>query len=189
MASITNIPPEILNMICETLSWKDIQNLEKVLPSELFIQSGIIKDVFERSEKVFKDEMNSLTMDSVKYNKKFDIHVSQYNSLIRIYQGGSIHSFHLLINNEYEQVVRYEYLLRKNYNRAVKIDKEVRKFLKYFIKIFVPSFDSSISRRDSYTSRMKVVSKLRKLRNSLWRMTFEVFGFAPLFPKSLSVLL
>ena len=91
MASITNIPPEILNMICETLSWKDIQNLEKVLPSELFIQSGIIKDVFERSEKVFKDEMNSLTMDSVKYNKKFDIHVSQYNSLIRIYQGGSIH--------------------------------------------------------------------------------------------------
>ena len=134
MASITNIPPEILNMICETLSWKDIQNLEKVLPSELFIQSGIIKDVFERSEKVFKDEMNSLTMDCVKYNKKFDIHVSQYNSLIRNYQGGSIHSFHSLINNEYEQVIRYEHLIKENHKRVVAIDKEVRTFMKYYLK-------------------------------------------------------
>ena len=76
MASITNIPPEILNVICETLSWRDIKNLEKVLPSELFIQSGIIKDVYERSEKVFKDEMNSLTMDSVNYKKELDFLIS-----------------------------------------------------------------------------------------------------------------
>ena len=188
MASITNIPPEILNMICETLSWRDIKNLEKVLPSELFIHSGIIKDVYERSEKVFKDEMNSLTMDSVNYKKELDFLISRYNSLIRNFHG-NFHMFHSLLNIVYEKIVRYENLFIENYNRAVKIDKEVRKFLKYFIKILVPLSDSFTSRRDSYTSRRKVVSKLRKLKNSLRRMTFEVFGFVPSFPRSLWILL
>ena len=137
---------------------------------------------------MYKEEINSLAMDSVKYNKKIDIHVSQYNSLIRNFHG-NFHMFHSLLNIVYEKIVRYENLFIENYNRAVKIDKEVRKFLKYFIKILVPLSDSSTSRRDSYTSRRKVVSKLRKLKNSLRRMTFEVFGFVPLFPRSLWILL
>ena len=49
MASITNIPGEILNMIYETISWKDIKNLEKVLLFDLFVHSGIKKDVFART--------------------------------------------------------------------------------------------------------------------------------------------
>ena len=94
MAHISNIPPEILNMICQTLSWRDIKNLELVLPFDLFTQSGIRDDVFERTLQMSIEETNSLTMDSVNLKKEFDSHVSQYNSLIRNYQGGSIHSFH-----------------------------------------------------------------------------------------------
>ena len=66
------------------------KNLEKVLPADLFIHSGI-KNVFERTQQMYKKEMNSLAMDSINY-KKNDIHVSQYNSIITNYQGGGIHS-------------------------------------------------------------------------------------------------
>ena len=70
MASITNIPPEILNMICQILSWRDIKNLELVLPFDLFTQSGIRDDVFERTLQMSIEETNSLTMDSVNLKKK-----------------------------------------------------------------------------------------------------------------------
>ena len=133
MAHISNIPPEILNMICQTLSWRDIKNLELVLPFDLFTQSGIRDDVFERTLQMSIKETNSLTMDSVNLKKEFDSHVSQYNSLIRNYQGGSIHSFHSLINNEYEQVMRYEHLIKENHKRVVAIDREVRTFRKYYL--------------------------------------------------------
>ena len=134
MGSITNIPPEILNMICRTLSWRDIKNLEEVLPSDLFIQSGIKEDVYERTVQMFKDEINLLELNSVNYHKEFEYHVSHYNSLIINYQGEGIHSFHSLLNSEYEQVVRYENLKSQTFRRAVTFYNELRKFEKYYLK-------------------------------------------------------
>ena len=99
----------------------------------MFTQSGIRDNVFERTLQMSIEETNSLTMDSVNFKKEFDYHVSQYNSLIRNFQG-SYHSFHSLINNEYEQAVRYQHLIKENYKRGVAIDKEERKFRKYYLK-------------------------------------------------------
>ena len=70
MAHISNIPPEILNMICQTLSWRDIKNLELVLPFDLFTQSGIRDDVFERTLQMYIKETKSLAMDSVNFKKE-----------------------------------------------------------------------------------------------------------------------
>ena len=73
-------------------------------------------------------------MNSVNYDKEFECHVSQYNFLIRNYQGGGIHIFHSLINSEYEQVVRYENLKSQTFRRAVTFYNELRKFEKYYLK-------------------------------------------------------
>ena len=175
MSIIINIPPEILNMICKTLSWRDIKNLEEVLPSDLFIQSGIKEDVYERTEQMFKNKMNLLALNSVNYDKEFEYHVSQYNFLIRNYQGRGIHSFHSLINSEYEQVVRYENLKSQNFKRAFKFENELRKFMKYCLKgsvekMYTPAFTLEFPVLACSPYRRKLVSKLR-LRHPNLRFT------------------
>ena len=110
--------------------------------------------------------MNLLGINSYNYKKEMEYHVSRYNAFKRNFQG-SIHFFHCLINSVYEEIVRYEILIKQNYNRAVKIDKEVRKFMKYCLKelvkeMYTPTFNLQFPQFAKSVHRRIIISRWRK---------------------------
>ena len=67
--SITNVPPEVLNIICKTLSWRDIKNLEKALPSSLFINSGVKRDVIDTTLRRLVEQAKTTLSERKEYKK------------------------------------------------------------------------------------------------------------------------
>ena len=68
-ASFTEIPPEILKIVCKTLSWQDIKFLEEVFLSNLFLKSIVKSDVISRALPLYKK-----LKDNKIWEKKYLIH-------------------------------------------------------------------------------------------------------------------
>ena len=62
-ASFTEIPPEILKIVFKTLPWQDIKCLEEILPSDLFIKSGVKSDVINRTLPLLKESLRKNQRD------------------------------------------------------------------------------------------------------------------------------
>ena len=66
---ITNIPPEVLSIICKTLTWRDIKNLEKALPSSIFINSRVKRELIDRTLRRLVEEAKTILSERKKYKK------------------------------------------------------------------------------------------------------------------------
>ena len=99
---INNIPPEVLNIICKTLSWRDIKKLEKALPSSLFINSGVKRDIIDTTLKRLVEQAKTTLSERKEYKKECNYFISDYYFLIRNYQLIVFQTFHSLLNEDYE---------------------------------------------------------------------------------------
>ena len=76
MEGIESLPPEILNMICKYLEWRDVGNFKKALPQ--ISVSGVELDVVKRSLKeisikknVIEEEIMSIEGELVRIKKQY----------------------------------------------------------------------------------------------------------------------
>ena len=134
--SITDLPPEMFNMVCKTLSWKDIKCLEEVLPPKMFITSGVRSDALEMALAVLKEHIEAFSLERKECKKQLEDCVNNYYLVIRNYQIITFHSLHSLLNDKYEQVIRCENLLRE-YKKVLKnLKKEFKNILEWYYDFY-----------------------------------------------------
>ena len=130
--SISDLPPEMFNMVCKTLSWQDIKCLEEVLPPKMFIKSGVRSDAFDRTLQMLKEQVEAFSSEREECKKQLDACINDYYFLIMNYQLINFHSLHPLLNNEYEQVIKCENLLEENKKVLRILKKEFKNVLAWY---------------------------------------------------------
>ena len=123
---ITNIPPEVLNIICKTLSWRDIKNLEKALPSSLFINSCVKRDVIDSTLRRLVEQAKTALSERKEYKKECNYFISDYYFLIRNYQLLDFQTFHSLLNEDYEIIIQCLNVINKNMEILIKLKEELK---------------------------------------------------------------
>ena len=106
-ASFTEIPPEILKIVCKTLPWQDIKCLEEILPSDLFIKRGGKSDVINRTLPLLKESLRKNQRDIKILEKKIKDSLYNYYFILEMFHNIDIHTIHGLLNFEFEKYNEY----------------------------------------------------------------------------------
>ena len=123
-ASFTEIPPEILKIVCKTLPWQDIKCLEEILPSDLFIKSGVKSDVINRTLPLLKESLRKNQRDIKILEKKIKDSLYNYYFILEMFHNIDIHTIHDLLNFEFEKYNEYLETLPEKWELGYDLEKE-----------------------------------------------------------------
>ena len=120
---ITNIPPEILNIICKNLSWRDIKSLEEVLPTDIYQNSGVKREVIGRIIPLINDYRHHIYLNKKENKKEARFLMRSYYYQLRLYPYINFYRLHPLLDSHYERIVMCNNLVQGDNAMIVKLRK------------------------------------------------------------------
>ena len=131
-----DIPPEILNIICKSLSWQNIKSLEEALGSDLINRSGVKLDTIKIIVPELRECMRTIQAET-KHNKiELKDCIANYYFLIVMYEFFDMHTLQSLLNLQYEEIINYRNLIYANKSRLKKYKKEYNEIFVWFNSIY-----------------------------------------------------
>ena len=103
--SIINMPPEILNIICTNLFWRDIKSLEEVLPSDIYQKSGVKREVIRRTIPLLNDYRRYIYSNKKENKKEVRFLSRSYYYQLTLYPYINFYTLHALLDSHYERII------------------------------------------------------------------------------------